>query len=108
MTYTITNMNTDFFQSYNFTLLLTLLGVLGIIVLLAAASMVMYRYRQVRLSRFRRYLRNFRLKQLYAIATLFFLAMAASYWVLHNPLGWVYLLVAVKTGISWSRRAISL
>jgi len=47
------------------------------------------------------------LKQISAVACLFFLAMSASYWVIQEPLGWICLLVAFKSGTWWFRRATS-
>ena len=83
------------------------LGLLGTIILLAAAAMVMWRYRASHINGFQWHLRNWRLKQLSAVACLFFLAMSASYWVIQEPWGWIYLLVAFKSGTWWFRRAIS-
>ena len=100
-------MSDTIFNTFNFSLYLGGLGILGTIALLAATGTVMWMYRNSRFSSFEWYLRNWRLKQLSAIACLFFLAMAASYWVIQGPLGWIYLLVAFKTGTWWFRRAIS-
>ena len=86
---------------------LGVLGLLGTLTLLAATATVMRRYRASRVNRFQWHLRNWRLKQISAIACLFFLAMSASYWVIQEPWGWVYLLVAFKCGTWWFRRAIS-
>ena len=76
---------------------LAALGLLGTIILLAATAMVMWRYRASRSNRFQWHVRNWRLKQISAVACLFFLAMSASYWVIQEPWGWVYLLVAFKS-----------
>lgn len=81
-------------------------GIIGTMLLLTAAGVIIWRYRNSRIQSFRWRLRNWRLKQLSAIACLFFLAMAASYWVLQEPWGWLYLLAAFKTGTWWIRRAI--
>ena len=95
------------FNVHNLSPYLGALGLLGTIILLAAAAMVMWRYRAGRARGFQRHVRNWRLKQISAVACLFFLAMSASYWVIQEPLGWIYLLVAFKSGTWWFRRATS-
>jgi len=45
--------------------------------------------------------------QLSAIASLFFLAMAASYALLGEVWTWLYLIAAFKTSTWWLRHAIS-
>ena len=95
------------FNIDNLSLYLFGLGILGTTALLIATGTVMWLYRDSRMSSFQWYLRNWHLKQLSALACLFFLAMAASYWVIEEPLGWIYLLVACKTGTWWFRRTIS-
>ena len=95
------------FNVHNLSPYLGALGLLGTIILLAAAAMVMWRYRASHANGFQRHVRNWRLKQISAVACLFFLAMSASYWVIQAPLGWIYLLVAFKSGTWWFRRAIS-
>jgi hypothetical protein len=86
---------------------LGVLGLLGTLTLLAANATVLWRCRDSRVNRFQWHLRNWRLKQISAVACLFFLAMSASYWVIQEPWGWVYLLVAFKCGTWWFRRAFS-
>ncbi len=83
------------------------LGLLGTITLLAITAIVMWCYRDSRANGFQWQMRNWRLKQISAIACLFFLAMSASYWVIQEPWGWIYLLVTIKCGTWWFRRAIS-
>ncbi len=83
------------------------LGIFGTAVLLLATALVTWYYRDSRIQSYNWHLRNWRLKQLSAIACLFFLAMAASYWVIQEAWGWIYLLVAFKTGTWWFRRAIN-
>jgi hypothetical protein len=95
------------FNVHNLSPYLGALGLLGTIILLAAAAAVMWRYRVGHVRGFQRHVRNWRLKQISAVACLFFLAMSASYWVIQEPLGWIYLLVAFKSGTWWFRRAIS-
>ena len=81
-------------------------GLLGTILLLVITGIVLWRYRTGRVNGFQWRIRNWRLKQICAVACLFFLAMSASYWVIQEPLGWIYLLVAAKGGTWWFRRAI--
>ncbi len=90
-------------------LCLGVVGILGTLTLLVAAGLVSWHYRSSRIRnyRWRWRQRNWRLKQVTAIACLFFLAMAASYAVLHEVWGWIYLVGAFKTGIWWLRRAIT-
>jgi hypothetical protein len=83
------------------------LGITGTITLVVATGLVMRRYSNSPIQSYNWRLRNWRLKQLSAIACLFFLAMAASYWVIQDAWGWIYLLVAFKTGTWWLRRATS-
>ncbi len=92
--------------SQTLSILLAVLGFVGIVALLTATGMVMWQYRNVRMQSFRWRLRNWRLKQLSAVACLFFLAMAASYAVLQEAWGWLYLIVAFKTGSWWLRYAL--
>jgi hypothetical protein len=83
------------------------LGISGTIMILIATAIVVWRYRDSRMQGFRWRLRNWRLMQLSAIACLFFLAMAASYGVLQEAWGWLYLIVAFKVGTWWLRYSIS-
>ncbi|HJT57144.1 MAG TPA: hypothetical protein VJ761_11665 [Ktedonobacteraceae bacterium] len=83
------------------------LGIAGTIVLLAVTGLVLWHYRGSRIQSFNWRLRGWRLKQLSAVACLFFLAMAASYWVIEEPWGWFYLILAFKTGSWWLRIAVS-
>ncbi len=86
---------------------LGVLGILGTAVLMIFAVRVMWLYRGSRQWSFRWHLRNWRLLQLSAIASFFFLAMAASYGVLGEILALVYLLAALKTGTWWLRCVIN-
>ena len=95
------------FNIHNISPYLGALGLLGTLTLLGTTAMVLWRYRTARINGFQWQLRNWRLKQISAVACLFFLAMSASYWVIQEPWGWVYLLVAVKCGTWWFRRAVS-
>src|SRR5436305_14733891 len=84
-----------------------ILGISGTLALIVAGGLVVRRYGASPIQSFNWHLRNWRLKQLSAIACLFFLAIAASYWVLQDAWGWIYLLFAFKTGTWWLRRATS-
>src|SRR5712691_9840572 len=83
------------------------LGILGTLSLLATTGIVLWQYRGCRFQSYSWRLRSWRFKQLSAIACLFFLAMAASYWVIEEPWGWLYLIAGFKTGTWWIRRAMS-
>ncbi len=82
------------------------LGPVGIVTLLIITGVVMWRYRNSPLRSFRRHWRNARLKQLAAVACLFFLAMTASYGVLRNAWAFIYLIAAFKCGQWWIRMAV--
>lgn len=103
----IVSMNVTRFNAQSISLYLNILGVAGTIALLVSSGVILWYYRQTPMTSFRWRLRNWRLKQMCALACLFFLAMAASYAVIQQPLGWFYLLVAFKAGTWWFRRAIS-
>ncbi len=83
------------------------LGIVGTIALIIFTGMVLWYYRGSRMGSFRWHWRNLRLKQLAALACLFFLAMAASFAVLHEAWAFVYLIGAFKTGTWWFRIAIN-
>ncbi len=83
------------------------LGISGTVMLLVATGQVMRHYGANSIQSFNWRLRNWRLKQLTAVACLFYLAMAASCWVIQDAWGWIFLLAAFKTGIWWLRRATS-
>ncbi len=90
-----------------FSLILGILGAIGIVTLLTLTGMTFYCYRGNRMGSFRWHSRNVRLKQLSALACLFFLAMAASYGVLHDVWAILYIIFAFKTGTWWLRCAMS-
>ena len=85
---------------------LLILGISGTFALIMGTGLVFHRYGTSSIQNFNWRLRNWRLKQLSAIACLFFLAMAASYWVLQDAWGWIYLLFAFKTGQWWFRNMV--
>ena len=86
---------------------LGVLSVLGTTALVIATARAMWLYRGSRQWSFRWHLRNWRMMQLSAVASLFFFAMCASYGVLGDVWAWVYLLVALKTGTWWLRCVIN-
>src|SRR2546426_12426207 len=86
---------------------LDILGPVGTVTLLIITGVVMWRYRNSPLRSFRRRWRNARLKQLSALACLFFLAMTASYGVLREACALIYFIAAFKTGTWWLRLALS-
>ncbi len=88
-------------------LCLNTLGPAGTVTLLIITGVIMWRYRNSPLRSFRHHWRNARLKQLAALACLFFLAMTASYGVLRNAWACIYLIAAFKTGTWWLRLALS-
>jgi hypothetical protein len=88
-------------------LYLNTLGPVGTVTLLIIMGVIIWRYRNSPLRSFHRHWRNVRLKQLSALACLFFLAMTASYGVLHNAWAFIYLIAAFKTGTWWLRLALS-
>jgi hypothetical protein len=83
------------------------IGIAGIIAFSGITGVVLWRFRGSRIQSFNWRLRSWRLKQLSAIACLFFLAMAASYWVIQEPWGWFYLILAFKSGSWWLRIAVN-
>ena len=83
------------------------LGIVGTIALLTFTGLVLWYYRGSRTGSIRWHWRNLRLKQVSALACLFFLAMAASFAVLHEAWAFVYLIAAFKTGTWWFRIAMS-
>ncbi|GAC1389103.1 MAG: hypothetical protein NVS4B11_15840 [Ktedonobacteraceae bacterium] len=90
-----------------FSFVLGILGAVGIIVLLTLTGIMLYFYSGSRMGSFRWHARNVRLKQLSALACMFFLAMAASYGVIHEAWTLLYIIFAFKTGTWWLRCAVS-
>ncbi|MFL5665490.1 MAG: hypothetical protein ACJ8BW_29715 [Ktedonobacteraceae bacterium] len=88
-------------------LCLGILGITGTLSLVAIAFILLWYYRGTRFWSFRWHYRNWRLRQLSAIACFFFLAMAASYGVLGQVWAWIYLIAAFKAGSWWLRCVIS-
>jgi hypothetical protein len=86
---------------------LAILGTMGTLALIIFTCLVIWHYRGTRIWSFRWYRRTHHLMQLSAIASLFFLAMAASYGLLGEVWTWLYLIAAFKTGTWWLRYAIS-
>src|SRR5260370_20863480 len=96
-------MGTNTFNPHLLSPYLSILGISVAVALLVATGLVLWDYRDSRVQSFNWYLRKWRLKQISAVAYLFFVAMAASSWVLLDASGWVYLLGALKIG-TWSFR----
>jgi hypothetical protein len=94
-------------NAYALSLCLAILSIISILILLALSAATLWHYRGSRIGSFRWYLRNLHLKQISAIACLFFLAMAASYGILQEAWALVYLIIAIQTGAWWLRFAIN-
>jgi hypothetical protein len=88
-------------------LCLGIFGVVGSALLLALTGGIFWYFRANRVGSFRWQLRNLYLKQLAALACLFFLAMAASYGVLQEIWAVLYFVIACKTASWWLRFAIN-
>ena len=86
---------------------LAILGTIGTLALIIFTCLVIWHYRGTRIWSFRWYRRTHHLMQLSAIASLFFLAMAASYALLGEVWTWLYLIAAFKAGSWWLRMAVS-
>jgi len=93
--------------SFILSLCLGALGIIGTSVFVASAGIVLWHYRGTRPWSFRWQSRNWRLAQISAIATFFFLAMTASYGVIGEPWTWLCLLIASTTGTWWLRFVVS-
>jgi hypothetical protein len=91
-----------------FSYVLACLGVFGIITLLTLACLVLRNYHGSRFGSFRWYWRSLRLKQLSALATMFFVAMAASYGVIHDAWALFYIVIALKTATWWFRYSVNM
>jgi hypothetical protein len=94
-------------STYILSLFLINLGIVGTATLIILTGTTIWNYRGSPMRSFRWHMRNIRLKQLSAVACLFFLAMSASYALLQDIWGIVYLIAALKTGTWWLRMAIS-
>jgi hypothetical protein len=88
-------------------LCLEIMGIAGTLLLIALAGLIAWYYRGGGMYTFRWHWRSIRMKQLLAVASLFFLAMAASYGLLQEVWGFIYLIAAFKVGTWWFRIAIS-
>jgi hypothetical protein len=82
---------------------LGILGILGLASLLTLSLLILQHYQGEAERSYRRSIRNLRLKQITAITCLFCLAMTASYGIIHNVWGLIYLLLALKTATWWFR-----
>jgi hypothetical protein len=82
------------------------LALAGALVAIGFVVGIIWRYRRTRRTgRFWRR-RNWRLTQVCALTSLFYLALAASALVLKDVWGWLYLILAFKVGIWWLRRSL--
>ena len=95
-------MNTHFLS-----LSLGVVGTIGIIILLVLTGAVFWYFRGSSTGSFRWHIRNLYLKQIAALASLFCIAMAASYGVLLEAWAWLYLIAAFKIGTWWFRLVIA-
>jgi hypothetical protein len=84
-------------------LILGIIGIIGICILLVLTGAVFWYFRGSSTGSFRWHIRNLYLKQITALASLFCLAMAASYGVLFEAWAWLYLIAAFKSGTWWLR-----
>jgi hypothetical protein len=94
-------------STHGFSLFLAILGVAGIAFLLIRLGMILRQHQRCPTGSFRWQMRNHYLKQISALASLFFLAMAASYAVLFQAWALLYLVVAFKTVSWWLRLAMT-
>lgn len=81
-------------------IILLVLGIAGTAGLAIYACFVFWSYQGARPWDYRWRWRDWRLSRITGLASLFFLAMTASYSVLGQAWAWLYLILAVKT-ISW-------
>ncbi len=86
---------------------LQVLGALGTCILLALTGAAFWYHRGCRMGSFRWHMRNQHLKHLSALACLFFLAMTASYAVLHQVWALFYFVIACKVATWWLRLTIT-
>ena len=94
-------------STYVLSLSLVIIATVGISILLALTGTVLWYFRGSSTGSFRWHVRNHYLKQLAALASMFCMAMAASYGLLFEPWAWLYLIVAFKAGTWWLRLAIA-
>ncbi len=88
-------------------LALIVFSIVGAAILLAITAVTVQRYWGSTTGSFRWRLRNIRLRQVSAIACLFFLAMTASYAVLKEAWAILYFVIALKIGTWWLRLIIN-
>ena len=86
---------------------LGIIGTTGILVFLLLTSMIFWYFRGSSTGSFRSHIRNLYLKQIAALASLFCIAMAASYGLLSEAWAWLYLIAAFKIGTWWLRLVIA-
>ncbi len=88
-------------------LCLGVIGLCGTCIFLFLAALLFWRNRAYSPGSFRWHMRNQSLKHLSALASLFFLAMAASYGILLEAWALLYLLIGLKAGTWWLRITIA-
>jgi amino acid transporter len=78
----------------------------GTLVAALVAASIVWRYRRIRHAGplWRR--RNWRVTQVCAVTSLFYLALAASCLILKDFWGWLYLMLAIQVGKWWLRRML--
>jgi hypothetical protein len=86
-----------------YSLILLVLGIIGLAMMLILSALTLNRYQDCRLGSPRWRVRNIHLKKICALSSLFFLAMAASYTVLQEAWALLYLVFAFKAGAWWLR-----
>ncbi|GAC1358637.1 MAG: hypothetical protein NVS2B12_00830 [Ktedonobacteraceae bacterium] len=82
---------------------LAIIGSAGVLILLTLTGVIFWYFRGSFAGSFRWHVRNLYLKQIAALASMFCVAMAASYGLLFEAWGWLYLIAAFKTGTWWLR-----
>lgn len=86
---------------------LGIVGTIGIFILLALIGTVFWYFWGSSTGSFRWHIRNLYLKQIAALASMFCIAMAASYGLLSEAWAWLYLIAAFKTGTWWLRLVLA-
>src|SRR5258707_1111933 len=82
------------------------IALVGTLVAIGFAAGIIWRYRLSRRAGRLWRRRNWRLSQVFALTSLFYLALAASCLVLKDLWGWLYLILAI-VGIWWFRRSVT-
>ncbi|HLV98995.1 MAG TPA: hypothetical protein VKT82_09985 [Ktedonobacterales bacterium] len=80
---------------------------LGGIVTVVACLCVLRRHHSSDVTSLDWYLGNWRMRQVFGVATLFYVALTASCVILHDRWGWLYGLVALRLAIWWYKRLLN-